>query len=184
MNGDEFLIGTIKQGDQVGLGALYTKYFPKVYQTCYYYSQNREDAFDLAQDVLLKAFSKIGSFQGASAFSTWLFSITRNHCISQLSLRKRISFEDIRSICSHLANDDDPDGFETRRNREQSEMELHDYLKALPLDDRRILELRYYDNYSVRDLQSAFSLSASAVKMRLLRARSRMEQILGEREAA
>ncbi len=183
-NCDELLIRSFRQGNQQSLGALYTIYYPKVYHTCFSFTKNYDDAFDLAQDVLLKAFNNLERFEGDSSFSTWLFSITRNYCISQTSKRKNLYFEDVQFIYNKLVDHSSSEEMESRKKIEQLELELRNYLDLLPVRDKRMLELKYFHNYSIKDLQKEFQLSASAVKMRLLRARQKMEQILNVEIAA
>ena len=183
-NNDELLIKSIRQGNQKSLGALYSIYYPKVIHTCFSYTKNYDDAFDLAQDVMLKAFGNLETFEGDSSFSTWLFSITRNYCISQTSKRKHLYFEDVQFAYNILADHSNSEEMESRRKKEQLELELRNYLDLLPVRDKQMLELKYFHKYSIKDLQKEFKLSASAVKMRLLRARQRMEQILNVEIAA
>jgi len=159
-------------------GVLYARYFPKVFQTCLAYSGNHDDAFDLAHDIILKAFNKIDSFKGNSSFSTWLFSITRNHCVSYLSRRKRAVHEDVKLVFNQLSEDTDREEFEERLYKEKIIGELGKFLNQLPDSDQRMLELKYAGKYSVKDLQKEFGLSSSAVKMRLLRSRQKVEKVI------
>ena len=73
---------------------------------------------------------------------------------------------------------------ENREKKEQLELELKQFIDLLPENDKKMLELKYFHKFSVKDLQKEFNLSASAVKMRLFRARQRIEQILEVRAAA
>ncbi len=66
---------------------LYQRYARKVYLWCYRYVNNSEDAVDLAQEVFIKVFSNIDSFAGISAFSSWVYSVARNHCLGRISRR-------------------------------------------------------------------------------------------------
>lgn len=163
---------------------LYTRYFPKVYHSCYSYAKNHDDAFDMAQDVMLKVFNNLETFEGKSTLSTWLFSITRNHCLSMMAKKRLLYYEDVHSA-QNLAEDEcSAEELEKREKKENLEFELQHFIDLLPENDKRMLELKYFHKYSVKDLQEEFSLSASAVKMRLLRARQRIEQILELRNAA
>jgi len=60
---------------------LVTRYRDAVYLWCYRYTRDTERALDVSQDVLVTVWEKIGTFEGRSKFSSWLFSITRNRCI-------------------------------------------------------------------------------------------------------
>jgi len=181
---DEQLIGESLNGNSTCVGILYSRYYSKVYSRCISFTRNNEDAFDMTQDILLKAICNAGSFEGKSKFSTWLYSITNNYCISQTAKRCKNHYEDINTA-QHIAEEaTDNEEFEERVRWESIESNLDELLMSLPEDERRMLQLRYHKNYSVKELQGEFDLSASAIKMRLLRARSKMGQILGIRDAA
>jgi RNA polymerase sigma-70 factor (ECF subfamily) len=177
-------LGTQPQDCQQLLGELYTRYYPKVYHSCLSYAKSHDDAFDLAQDILLKALYNLAAFEGKSTFSTWIYAITRNHCISQVTKNKRFHQVDIHDAHHLIAQEFKSEDFETRAKKEQLEIHLKQYLDMLPARDRQMLELKYFHNYSIKDLQGKFNLSASAVKMRLLRARQRIEQIMDIQPAA
>ena len=138
----------------------------------------------MTQEILLKAISNLGSFEGNSKFSTWLYSISVNYCISQSSKKSRKYHEDMMAAQQIMAENMDERDFEARSKWEALELKLDDYLKLLPEEERQLLILKYRMNYSVKDLQKEFDLSASAVKMRLLRARMKMSQIISHQEAA
>ena len=181
---DEQLIHHFLTGDSHCFGVLYSRYFPKVYAKCYSFSRNGDDAFDMTQEILLKVISKMGSFEGTSKFSTWLYSISTNYCITYSSKRSRKYHEDISAARQILDDWMDVQDFEERQRREALESKLDHYLKLLSEEERQFLVLKYRMNYSVKDLQKEFDLSASAVKMRLLRARMKMNQLISLQEAA
>jgi RNA polymerase sigma-70 factor (ECF subfamily) len=148
------------------------------------FSRNQEDAFDLAQDILMKTFSNVESFKGSSKFSTWLFAITSNHCISQVAKSRRECSLSEGSDGHLMAEDPDGEEFELRKNREDMELNIDDYLMQLPEMDRKMLELKYLQSYSIKELQREFNLTVSAIKMRLLRARQKMQQMITDQRAA
>jgi RNA polymerase sigma-70 factor (ECF subfamily) len=175
---DEQLVRNYLGGDNNSLGILYDRYYSKVYYKCLSFTHDQDDAFDLAQDILMKAFSNVETFKEKSKFSTWLFSITSNHCISQSAKSKKECCLDVHSAYKLIADDQNEEEYNARCDREEIEFNIGEYLNLLPSDDRKILELKYLHNYSVKDLQKELGLSMSAVKMRLLRARQRIEQII------
>ena len=181
---DEQLVYGLLNGDNKSMGILYSRYYSKVFHKCLTFSRNRDDAFDLTQDIMIKAFSNIPSFQGHSKFSTWLYSITQNHCISTVSRAEK----GVAAECHHgyavLIPDSDQEELDTRRRREEIEFGMDEYLRKLPEDDKKILELKYHQKYSIKAIQDELNLSSSAVKMRLMRARQKFREILDGRKAA
>jgi RNA polymerase sigma factor (sigma-70 family) len=163
---------------------IYRSFFPRVHQTCYLYARNREDAFDWTQDIMIRISLALPAFNGRSTLSTWIYSIARNYCISQVTRNNRHRFLDVSMALGIEAEITDPDDLEARRCKEERETLVSDYLTMLPEQDRRFLELKYFGNYSIKALQEEFRLSASAVKMRLSRARQKAGGIMNARKAA
>lgn len=176
---DEGLISQYKQGDVNSLGVLYSRYYNKVFNKCLSFAKNYDDAFDLTQEVILKAFHKIDTFKGESKFSTWLYALVHNYCIESYRKKQKIQQENIED-CYHLAeyffDAEESDAFE---NKSSSVKEI---LANMPNMDKMMLLMKYEQNKSIKDLQIIFNLSASAVKMRLQRARHKIEKIYNENQ--
>lgn len=172
---DELLLARFIDGDRKSLGILYERYYCKVYRKCMSYVKNPDDAFDLTQDILMKSFGNVDTFKGNSSFSTWLFVIASNHCIAFLRKSRKQRFENIET-CYNIA--DEVIDTDERIRREQQEYSLDTKLNEMSEQDRKMLVLKYRHNYSIGDLQKEFNLHASAVKMRLQRARHKVEQKL------
>src|SRR5215467_12817840 len=66
---------------------LFCRHHAKVARWCLSFANDRESAADLAQDICAKAYQNLSSFRGQSKFSTWLFSIARNHCLNTVRAR-------------------------------------------------------------------------------------------------
>jgi RNA polymerase sigma-70 factor (ECF subfamily) len=181
---DEQLINGILKGNKDCFGKLYSRYYSRVYSKCYSFARNSDDAFDMTQEILLKAIFKVGSFGGNSKFSTWLYSITTNYCITQTLKKGRQYHEDIDAAHHILVEMADEDEMKRRVQWEALELNLEEYLNLLNDDERKILVLKYLRNYSLKALQKEFDLSASAVKMRLLRARMKLNHVISLEHAA
>lgn len=168
---DEQLVTLVQQGDRQAMGELYSRYYSLVYHKCLSFAQYADDARDLAQDVMLKVLDKISSFKGQAKFSTWLYAITFNHCIDQKRKNKKVSFESLNKLASHtyLAR---LVYIETMEDDIKPDI-AGKALTAISEEDLNLLLMKYQFNKSIAELQSAYNLSASAVKMRLLRARAK-----------
>jgi RNA polymerase sigma-70 factor (ECF subfamily) len=154
---------------------LYDRYSQKVYNKCYSFSRNEDEAKDLTQDVFLKLFIKLNTFKGKSKFSTWLYSFTYNFCVNYVNRDKaRLmenasdSLDDHDYYLSEMDEVSDEDLFEIKASKLQIALE-----KITP-EDKAILLLKYQDEVSIKELQTVLKVGESAIKMRLNRARIRL----------
>ncbi len=69
------------------LDELFGRYHSRIATWCFRFTGDRNSAGDLAQDILLRAYRNLDSFRGASKFSTWLYTIARNHCLNEAKAR-------------------------------------------------------------------------------------------------
>src|SRR5215217_5713597 len=83
-NSEMDLIGRMQAGDTAAVGELASMYGPRIEQLAFRYLKNREDAEEVAQDVLLKVYRKIEAFRGDAALSSWIYRITFNTAMSRL----------------------------------------------------------------------------------------------------
>src|SRR5205809_6017538 len=81
---EQELIGRMQAGDSTAVTDLASTYGPRIYQLAFRYLKNREDAEEVAQDVLLKVYRKIDAFRGDAALSSWIYRITFNAAMSRL----------------------------------------------------------------------------------------------------
>jgi RNA polymerase sigma-70 factor (ECF subfamily) len=78
------LVERLRAHDATAVGDLSAAYGAKIYQLAFRYLKNREDAEEVAQDVLLKVYQKIDAFRGDAALSSWIYRITFNAAMSRL----------------------------------------------------------------------------------------------------
>lgn len=192
---DEALVNAIRQNDREALGELYNRYYKKVFNKCYSFTKKQEEAFDLAQESLMKAFDNIHSFKGESSFSTWLYTITHRHCLAAIKKNGRFQFHPLEenAVSDEDQNEQVPVSEETNDRAEQ-ELIMYSLINALPEKEKTLLNLKYLQGESIENLQSQLHISGSAVKMRLKRSREKLnalyalaltyglEQVLGQIE--
>ncbi len=77
---------------------LFHRYQRKIYLWCFNYTHDEEEAVDLAQDIFIKLFRNIDRFSGLSKFSTWVYTVTRNHCLGELATKRSRWRKQMRSI--------------------------------------------------------------------------------------
>jgi RNA polymerase sigma-70 factor (ECF subfamily) len=170
---DTELVYELQSGNSGAMSLLYNRYYAKVYAKCYTYLKNTDDAFDTAQDIIIKAYTRIGTFKGYSSFSTWLFALTTNHCISLLRKKNVVQYvSELDPFSDTCIGCDEVD----RVPVEQQEIALDKLLNEISETDRQILVMKYEEKCSIRELQGVFNLSSSAIKMRLLRSKKKIEK--------
>ena len=137
-------------------------YQSKIYTLCYRLTGNSADAEDLLQDVLLRLFVSITSFDGRSSFSTWLYRVVHNHCLNAIAKKKRSFGRNEEMLLEPV----DPRSLSVpRQGRAQWALD------QLSEGDRTLLVMKYITELEIQEIATILGLGTGAVKMRLLRAR-------------
>lgn len=149
---------------------IYERYANKVYRKCYSFVYNQEKAEDLTHDIFLKLIVKIGTYKETSKFSTWLYSITYNYCMDQIRTRKKKTEVPLPDQID-ISDEDDGDFLDFQST------ELAKSLKQMPSEERAILQMKYQEDFSIKEIAETMKISESAVKMRLLRSKEKLKKI-------
>ena len=176
------LVRAARSGDQSAFEALVKANQAMAYQLAYRMTGNPEDAADLTQEAFLSAWRSLASFQGQSAFSTWLYRLTSNACIDFLRREKR------RGALSLTAEDEEeerqlevPDErFSPERELEKKEAQrtVREGLLSLSPEHREVLVLRELEGLSYEEIAQTLGLEEGTVKSRLARARIALKDFL------
>lgn len=176
---DLYYIEAVKKGNVQAFSFLVEKYQKMVYTLALKLMKKPEEAEEMAQDTFIKAFHKIESYEGKSKFSTWLYSITYNACISELR-KRRIEF---KSLDDRQISDQDEQrmhDYYRENKKEDQEKYLNLALEKLPEDDQVLVTLYYYENQSMDEIGVITGLTVSNIKVKIHRARKRMQLFLYE----
>lgn len=174
------------QNKQAAANRLFANYYERVGRWCLRFTGDRESAADLAQDVFLKAYKHLDSFQGTAQFGTWLYSIARNESINRSKRSGPASTESEDALLQVPSLDPDP---EELASHNSSSRRLHRFLTVtLDETERTVFTLHYGDDLPLdaitRLLQLPNSSGAKAyivsAKRKLARAVEKMF-IRGER---
>jgi RNA polymerase sigma-70 factor (ECF subfamily) len=164
-----------QQGDQQAFTNIVEAYQKPVYNLCYRMLNNAEDAEDAAQETFLRAYRSLKQYDHNRQFSTWLLSIAAHYCIDQIRKNRMniISLEDQpdQEIPDKLPG---PESILSKRE-EQGRMRL--LLEKLNSTDRAAVIMYYWYDCSYEEIAQSLSLSESAIKSRLHRARKEMARL-------
>ncbi|MEM5566892.1 RNA polymerase sigma factor [Psychroserpens sp. AS72] len=171
---DEDLVSAIvKTNDTMLFEVLYDRFATLVYNKCYGFAKDGDEAKDLTQDIFLKLFVKLASFKGNSKFSTWLYAFTYNHCVNYVTRntakkfeKQSVDYADIENISEDV--DDSSDFTDMRVDKLKNALEL------VSPDEKMILLLKYHDNLTIKEIESVLGVGESAVKMRIKRAKDKL----------
>lgn len=153
---------------------LYRRYSSKVYSKCISLLKDEFLAKDATQEIFLKIFLNLGRFGAQAKFSTWVYSITYNHCIDVIrkdTKNRNIFAEDIEKM---------PDTEDEVQDEVLLSMEvdrLREVLDHIPVDDKVVLLMKYQDDMQIKEISDILRKSESAIKMKLKRAKHKAQKI-------
>lgn len=165
---DSDIIRQVLGGQQHAYSVLVERYQHFVFTIALRFVPNREEAEELAQDVFVKAYRSLADFKGDSKFSTWLYAITNNTCLSHHRKKKEnnVSLEERHEQIAAEGS-----------NRADKNI-MRQAIQHLPEQDARIITLFYLAEQSLEETGQILGLSLSNVKVRLFRARQKLREIL------
>ncbi|EKB47951.1 RNA polymerase sigma factor [Cecembia lonarensis] len=169
---EELALEMAKSLDILFFEEIYNRYESLVYTKCLSFIKSKIIAQDIAHDIFLKLYVSIGKFEGRSKFSTWLYSLTYNHCVNYINRDK-----DAKMMRNAIDSDDllNLQSTEDELQIQALEVEkLKAALEQIDPEDKMILLLKYQDDASIKDLEKIYEIGTSAVKMRLSRAKSKL----------
>jgi RNA polymerase sigma-70 factor (ECF subfamily) len=145
-----------------------------IYQLCYRFVGNHEDASDLSQDVFLRAFRGLRNFKGQSALGTWLYRIGVNVCLNRMSARAPLN----EPIEKHQYVDDNAESPSDRMLRGERALQVRAAITRLPRKQRAALILRMYHEMSHQQIAEALGSSVGAVKANFFHALGNLKKLL------
>jgi RNA polymerase sigma-70 factor (ECF subfamily) len=175
---DAELIDACRAGHSRAFDVIVERHRRLVYQLCYRFVGNHEDASDLSQEVFLKAYRGLGSFRGGSSLSTWLYRIGVNACLNRVSVKK-LPTEDLDARQHVDTRSESPS---ERVLRQERGARVREAITRLPPKQRATLVLRMYQELSHEEIALVLGSSVGAVKANFFHALGNLKKLLsGER---
>ncbi|MBN2047104.1 MAG: sigma-70 family RNA polymerase sigma factor [Anaerolineaceae bacterium] len=165
-----------RNGNDEAFCQLVEHYQNGVFNLCYRMLGNRHEAEDAAQEVFWRAYNALHRYDPDRPFQTWLLSIASHYCIDQ-QRKRHFTMVTIDQPFEETYQDETPNP-EKSVSRSESQAEMETLLNQLKPKDRAALVLRYWYDMSEKEIAETLSLSVSAVKSRLFRARKDLAQML------
>ncbi|MGH3033874.1 MAG: RNA polymerase sigma factor [Gaiellaceae bacterium] len=161
---DEELVRDAVAGSREAAAELFARHWPMAWRVAFTLTGTRAAAEDVAQDAFERAFSTLASFNGRSAFGTWLYRIVVNRALTVRAREHRL-----------LAGEP-----LERVGPAPEQLELADAVAQLPADRRTVVALRYWLDFTPNEITVLLGLPAGTVNSRLARALAELRLTLEE----
>jgi len=183
---DETLVARARRGEGEAFDILVERYKERLYATIYHMTGNHEDADDLVQEALVKAYKSLGSFKGKSSFYTWVYRIAVNRTINFLKRRKNRNHYSLDDVDANIQTD--PDFVELmshvtpRREVGLNELQerLNEALQKLSEPHRGVVVMHDVQGMTHADIAKVMKCSEGTVRSRLFYARQQLQAYLSE----
>ena len=180
-------VRAFQAGDKTAFDALVLRHKDKLYNLCYWFLGDRQEANDSAQDVFIKVFRSLKKFRFESTFSTWLYRIAANTCKNRLKSsdfryqKKRVRFDNPGEAedgqYAWEIHDKTPSPMVELEKKERM-MLIQKAIASLPTDQRTVVVLRDIEGLSYEEVANIAGLNFGTVKSRLSRARQQLRKKL------
>jgi len=179
---DSELILKARGGDPVAFEQLVHRYDRQVLSMAANYVNSSDEAKDIYQEVFLRVYRGLKNFELRSEFSTWLYRITTNVCLTHRSRRKRHMHASIHEGEGDEESHGVAGTMESDRQAMDSEISssIEDALEVLSPKQRLVFTLRHYDGYKLREIATMMNCTEGTVKKYLFTATRRMREQLKE----
>ena len=176
---DKALVSLAQGGDYAAFGELVRRYRNDVFALSYHYLHDREEAWDISQEVFIKAYRAVGRFRGEASFKTWLLRITANRCkdffkkrrLKTVALEDRLGGQDVPAAAIG------PDRVASARELGEA---INAALAAISDKHRTAFILREFEGLSYEEMSGVMGCNLGTVMSRLHHARKKLQVALIE----
>ena len=177
---DEEIALRVQAGESDRFAELVARYQAKLMRYAHKFLSDPDDAEDIVQDVFIKAYSNIQSFDTSRRFSPWIYRIAHNEFVNELkkkASRRIIPGFDIDTLLPHLQA---PERADTTALAEDLRRTLETHLDQLDAKYREPLILYYLEEMDYKEISDILQIPISTVGVRLARARSQLQKVAGD----
>ena len=184
---DSELVKAFQAGDKAAFDTLVLRHKDKLYNLCYWFLGDAQEANDSAQEVFIKVFRSLRKFRFESAFSTWLYRIAANTCKNRLKSSefrqkaKRVRFDNPGKIEDGQYAEEIQDKTSSpmiELEKKERMMLIHKAIASLPTDQSTVVVLRDIEGLSYEEVANITGINSGTVKSRLSRARQQLRKKL------
>ncbi|HTR18485.1 MAG TPA: RNA polymerase sigma factor [Candidatus Paceibacterota bacterium] len=177
---DEIVATRVQQGDSEAFGELVERYEDKLMRYARKFLRDPDDAKDIVQEVFIKAYENIQSFDATRRFSPWIYRIAHNEFVNAIKKRARgpVFGIDLDVVFPHLAAGETADDQALERDTKEI---LEQCLDELDPKYREPLVLYYFEGLSYKDMADVLRIPMSTVGVRLARGKASLKRIAAKK---
>lgn len=181
---EHLLIARLRRGDGAAFEVLVKTHQDRVYDFCVRMMADREEAFDLTQEIFISVHKNLEKFRADAKLTTWIYRIARNHCLNRLKYLKRRGrgrsdeygeANELSITESSGGGPEQPDDVAMAKNARAL---VHRAIEELDEEQRALVVLRDVEGLSYEEIMDITELPEGTVKSRLHRAREKLAGIL------
>lgn len=174
---EQAYIERVKKGDSASYAFLVNKYQNMAFTVALKIVNNREDAEDIIQESFLKAYQQIHTFENKSKFSTWLYTIVYRAALNKLP-RNKVAFFTIDDEAHESYAVDTSSTPSVSLEIKDEQQYVKDAIQRLPQSEALLITLYYLNESSLKEIEEITGLTINNIKIKLFRARKKLEQEL------
>ncbi|MBI2256446.1 MAG: sigma-70 family RNA polymerase sigma factor [Proteobacteria bacterium] len=171
---DGKLLDGIAKGDRAAFTEFYQRHNRSLFAFLVKMVRDRELAEEVLSETMLDVWRQAGRFEGKSSVTTWLFSIGHHKAVSRLRRMREVALDE--EVAANI-EDSGPTPDMQASDKDMSRL-LARLIECLSLDHREILQLAYYQEFSVQEIAEVLDLPENTVKTRMFYARQRLKALL------
>ncbi len=176
---DNEVVKSVRDGERELYAVIIERYQGKLFAYLYRLVGGREEAEDLLQDVFIKAFKNLNSYDSNRKFSSWIYRIAHNEAVNYIkrkSLKKFISWEDVTSTKDKLAGNSTEESVDNIWMKKEAIREVNEAIDKLPIKYKQVLLLRYYSEKSYEEIGEILRKPVNTVGTLINRAKKKMAE--------
>ncbi len=169
------LLAKAKKGEESAFGEIYNLFFKKIYQFIYFRVSHKELAEDLAEEVFLKAFTKLSSVSDNKAFGGWLYQIARNKVIDYYREKKlNVSLEEVENTLEYESNVIDTVNLD---NQQKTLLKL---IKELTVEQQIVIKLKFFEDLTTPEIAEMLHKSEGSIRVIQHRAIAKLQELISK----
>jgi len=178
---DNELVRIVREADPQRYSEIIDRYQGKLFAYLYRLIGDREEAEDLLQDVFIKAYRNLFSYDTDRKFSSWIYRIAHNEAVNHIkrkSLKRFISLENVTSTKDKLDASSSEEDAQTSWIRKEIGKEVDTAINRLPFKYKQVLVLRYYSDKSYEEISEILGKPINTVGTLIKRAKNKLSDEL------